>query len=82
MVDNKVVKYLYDLRYDKGACSHFDWLWYSIMKTITAESINFILKNSQELSIHKSLDSIIDKLQEWVYDRREEVVNCHVQLIK
>ena len=61
-VDERVVKYLQDAGYEKWARSHFDGLRYSIMTTNIVESMNSVLKNPQQLPIHKLLDSIIDKL--------------------
>ncbi|KAH9751900.1 SWIM-type domain-containing protein [Citrus sinensis] len=70
-VSLNVHQYLTDAGYEKWARSFFEGRRYGIMTTNIAESMNSVLKEARSLPIHKLMDSIIDKLQEWFAKRRE-----------
>ncbi|XP_024042029.1 uncharacterized protein LOC112099151 [Citrus clementina] len=68
-VSLNVHQYLTDAGYEKWARSHFEGRRYRIMTTNIAESMNSVLKEARTLPIHKLMDCIIDKLQEWFAKR-------------
>ncbi|XP_024039564.1 uncharacterized protein LOC112098164 [Citrus clementina] len=70
-VSLNVHQYLTDAGYEKWARSHFEGRRYGIMTTNIAESMNSVLKEARTLPIHKLMDCIIDKLQEWFAKRRD-----------
>ena len=47
------------------------------MTTNIAENMNYVLKEARSLPIHKLMDSITDKLQEW-FAKRQEMTWMHV----
>ncbi|PON75034.1 hypothetical protein PanWU01x14_043860, partial [Parasponia andersonii] len=85
LLDNEDVgirRYLNDVKNKKWVRSHFHSKRYSMMTNNNAESMNAMDKKRRGFHIKKIIEMLIDRMQQWFFERRQIVVQIQIVLAK